>query len=321
MGNCELDVDECASNPCLNGGTCFQTDSNTWRCQCHGYEGEMCETPHDMCSSDENDCDPNNAECVSSGPGVHSCACHIGWTGSGEQCDDVNECSSGPCENNAVCTQSECLSSSYPDGYVASDQLPDGGGISTSRSRACVHSEVPADAYKCSCQPGYAGGLCGDENLVNPNPNPNPPDNSVKYTASCQIAHDSRCHIDMDECVSNPCENNARCSDSTTPSSGVSIDQYKCTCQPGFADGYCEYSNIAEVSDLCSNTNGGNCGQDVNECLSNPCQNGALCSDSTSLMEDERLQMIIPIPYDTYGCACLPGYANGLCEYDFIQGE
>ena len=40
--NCE-DIDECASSPCLNGGTC--TDAiNSFTCHCgSGYTGDICE--------------------------------------------------------------------------------------------------------------------------------------------------------------------------------------------------------------------------------------------------------------------------------------
>ena len=31
--NCELDLDECSSNPCLNGGTC-QDRTNGFKCIC-----------------------------------------------------------------------------------------------------------------------------------------------------------------------------------------------------------------------------------------------------------------------------------------------
>ena len=41
--HCELDVDECGSNPCLNGGTCAH-GINSYQCFCNiGYHGENCE--------------------------------------------------------------------------------------------------------------------------------------------------------------------------------------------------------------------------------------------------------------------------------------
>jgi len=42
--NCETDINECASNPCLNGGAC--TDRvNGYVCGCvAGYEGDNCQT-------------------------------------------------------------------------------------------------------------------------------------------------------------------------------------------------------------------------------------------------------------------------------------
>ena len=38
------DINECASNPCLHGGTC-DDEVNSYHCQCPpGYTGCMCET-------------------------------------------------------------------------------------------------------------------------------------------------------------------------------------------------------------------------------------------------------------------------------------
>ena len=54
-------MDECASNPCLNDGTCVD-EVNAFRCVCHeGYYDKVCASKVNECHS--NPC-LNNAECV-----------------------------------------------------------------------------------------------------------------------------------------------------------------------------------------------------------------------------------------------------------------
>ena len=58
----------------------------------------------------------------------------------------------------------------------------------------------------------------------------------------------------------------------------------------------------------------GNCDLDVDECASNPCRHGSFCSESTTNSSDTA-----PISVDSFSCACLAGFANGVCIYDFID--
>jgi hypothetical protein len=46
--------------------------------------------------------------------------------------------------------------------------------------------------------------------------------------------------------------------------------------------------------------------RDINECLSNPCANGATCTESHN-------DTFPPIPHHAYRCTCLAGFANGTC--------
>lgn len=48
---CEIDIDECSTNPCLNGGTCHD-HINSFKCSCQmGFTGTRCQTNIDDCES------------------------------------------------------------------------------------------------------------------------------------------------------------------------------------------------------------------------------------------------------------------------------
>ena len=80
-GACGMDVNECASRPCANGGGC--SDSTT--------EGSI-------------------------GAGYFLCACLPGFVG--DTCaTDVDECGSAPCANNATCIESIVDGSVAPDAF------------------------------------------------------------------------------------------------------------------------------------------------------------------------------------------------------------
>ena len=55
---CSANINECASNPCQNGGTCVD-QTNAFSCTCAGYSGTLC-------TADINECATNNGGC---GPG------------------------------------------------------------------------------------------------------------------------------------------------------------------------------------------------------------------------------------------------------------
>ena len=114
---CEIDVNECQVNPCLNSGVCSETTAEPfYQCDCHqAYEGDICQTVKSHC--DPNPCvseswNQNPYPCsldleeiaqLGNGP-FFTCGCPKTHTGS--LCKiDVNECNPNPCDNNGVCTQ------------------------------------------------------------------------------------------------------------------------------------------------------------------------------------------------------------------------
>jgi hypothetical protein len=69
--------DDCAADPCLNGGTCVDGD-NDYTCDCKdGYDGHHCEDNIDDCAGVT--CE-NEGTCVD-GVGTHTCACANRYTG------------------------------------------------------------------------------------------------------------------------------------------------------------------------------------------------------------------------------------------------
>lgn len=122
---CNIDYNECASQPCGNGATCVNGVAQ-FTCQCPiGWQGLTCTTDFNECASNPcqngGTCTNGNAlthahllayfscnvlccfvvwcVCVNTlgvGTGVYSCQC--AWPYAGPNCTaDFNECNSNPC--------------------------------------------------------------------------------------------------------------------------------------------------------------------------------------------------------------------------------
>jgi Notch-like protein len=411
-GNCEIDINECASAPCANSAACIESNSNadistnSYRCICGaGFANGACEgrapfgysdacsvlestTSRDLvgnCDMDVDEClsSPcqNGAECSESSTDsaisleAYRCACTAGFA-SGScayefiaeyaaectvaesddgalsgNCDvDVDECSSGPCANGGACTHAENGVDDYTcecvpgvKGKSCETDVDECVSSPCANGAACTESAtsfvISLDAYVCACTPGFANGLCG-YNFIS------------EYVAECTVAESTinnefggNCDLDVDECVSAPCTNEAACKESSSEPT-VSAGAYRCACAAGFANGACDYAYISEyeadctVSESGDGVMSGNCDVDVDECASNPCANGAACSlcqilpvpilsiphsshshshEHTGCLRAGATCSTRSVEEDQFQCRCAPGYANGLCEYDFID--
>ena len=83
------------------------------------------------------------------------------------------------------------------------------------------------------------------------------------------------CAIDIDECASAPCANDAICFDSIRDHQ-LPVHSFRCLCRPGFADGWCEYDFITEYEEQCALSTGGRCQVDVDECALECWKHGSL---------------------------------------------
>eukprot|EP00058_Branchiostoma_floridae_P024950 XP_002610440.1 hypothetical protein BRAFLDRAFT_85579 [Branchiostoma floridae] len=122
-GSSVSDIDECASSPCQNGGSC--TDGvDSFSCDCAiGYSGDFCEadelewassqpaSPCDLCVLLDSS---SNYQAITTPCGEqHNYVCQA----------DIDECASSPCQNGGSCT----------DGV---------------------------DSFSCECAIGYSGDFC-----------------------------------------------------------------------------------------------------------------------------------------------------------------
>ncbi|XP_009950368.1 PREDICTED: neurogenic locus notch homolog protein 1-like, partial [Leptosomus discolor] len=143
---CNINIDECASNPCHNGGTC-KDGINGFTCLCpEGF--------HDpKCLSEVNECNSNpciHGKCHD-GLNGYRCDCDSGW--SGTNCDiNNNECESNPCMNGGTCKD-------MTSGYICTCREGFSGpncqtNINECASNPCLNQGTCIDdvaGYTCNC--------------------------------------------------------------------------------------------------------------------------------------------------------------------------
>lgn len=155
---CDIDIDDCISGPCQHNGQCID-ELGGFHCNCSstGYEGRYCESNIDECAT--NQC-VNGAECIDQ-VNDYFCKCYPGFRG--KNCDiDINECESNPCQYNSTCLE---RSNTTLYSLAHSMDLPS--------VFSQPFSFENASGYECVCVPGIMG---------------------------------KNCEININECESNPCK-------------------------------------------------------------------------------------------------------------------
>uniref|UniRef100_A0A1X7UPV7 Uncharacterized protein n=1 Tax=Amphimedon queenslandica TaxID=400682 RepID=A0A1X7UPV7_AMPQE len=263
----------CFVNTCSNNGTCY-IENGSDVCMCPpSYTGMTCEI--EVVSGCQSTTCKNGGTCNDE-DGVVRCDCLPIFTG--QFCDSLlNGCDSNPCFNEATCSNFfGAFVCSCPPGFTG---------------RQCE-----TDNNDCASNPCADGGTCIDE--VN------------GYTCECPPGFTgSNCSINIDDCRGSDveCHNDGECLDL--------VDDYYCDCTEEFGGRNCEIESDCPLDNLTQCENNGFCHRntsscscitgytgtycetELNECDSNPCNNGT-CVDKIG----------------SFSCNCFPGYTGQQCE-------
>ncbi|XP_075048801.1 protein jagged-2 isoform X1 [Mixophyes fleayi] len=281
---CEKDLNYCGTHhPCLNGGTCMNTEPDKYHCACaESYSGKNCEIAEHACAS--NPC-ANDGVCheVSSG---FECHCPPGWTG--PTCAvDIDECASNPCASGGICKNLingfECI---CPPQWVGTTCQLDANECEGKPCLNAASCKNLIGGYYCNCITGWTGknchinvddcrGQCKNGGICK--------DKTNGYRCFCPRGFIGKnCETEVNECASDPCQNGGVCDDL--------VNGFHCRCLPGFAGSTCEV--------------------DMDFCDPNPCQNKAPCynigGDYYCACSDD---------YDGKNCSHLKDHCkNGSCK-------
>ncbi|XP_078703010.1 von Willebrand factor D and EGF domain-containing protein-like isoform X1 [Branchiostoma floridae x Branchiostoma belcheri] len=271
---CETELDECQSNPCVNG-TCIDL-VNGYNCTCaEGYIGSRCDvTVDNRCALEP--CFPD-VSCVNLEDGGYSCGrCPSGYIGNGYECEDLDECRSGIHNCLHVCNN---LPGTYectcPDGFVLiSDDCIDVDECGLELDECSYHCTNTNGSYTCGCPAGFT---------LNP---------------------DGRTCDDVNECTSSPCQNGGECQDG--------VNQYTCSCARGWFGTHCE-EDIDECKltnhgcHECHNTPGSYYCSCRDGYVVGP--GGTSCQDVNECLLDNDLCLYVCVNTEgSYYCICPPGY-------------
>ncbi|XP_019353396.2 cubilin [Alligator mississippiensis] len=263
--HCTSKFDDCQGGyqALCEHGVCIDADRKQpsepkYHCICEA--GWMSPPGSSACSADIDECSLPNPPCSQNPPvrcyntpGSYYCGpCPTGWQGNGYSCQDINECEreNGGC---SVVPMVHCINTMgsfhcglCPPGYEGDGKICTQVDICLINNGGC-HSLafctfIPGLMPTCICPSGYTGSGHGSNGCI-------------PISDICQRQ--------------NPCVN-GQCL--------ATLSGYFCLCDLGWT--------------------GTNCTENINECISNPCQNGGSCTDGIN----------------GYSCECTNTWTGPQCQ-------
>ena len=147
------------------------------------------------------------------------------------------------------------------------------------------------------------------------------------YSCRCDPGWDGfHCDIDINECLSGPCQNGATCGEynlTLTPSSYLDLDNTSSSFNETVTEWHAMKLVNAYACDCVPGWECHNCECDKDECSSHPCMNGGSCEDSHDLRWHPAVRQWAPVSaIDAFNCTCAAGYTssgNGTCDIDIDE--
>ena len=178
------------------------------------------------------------------------------------------------------------------------------GGLSEFAETAAQYQEHAESG--CMSAPCANHGICQSRRRREESGAAVPAGHDAEYVCTCVSGwRGDHCSLDVDECASNPCANDATCLQSGSDEDLIPSDEplvpagaFRCVCGVG------------------SYWGGLHCAEDTRDCLSSPCRNGGACEPCFAGGPCETRRSAAD---PAFQCDCGVGFAGLLCELDVME--